>query len=96
MSISVNDLNDALLFSANLTSDSNVPFRDFMSLPLREAREIFERGYLMGQVERFGGNISKVSAFIGMERSALHRKLRSLSIKETNDVTVPDLVEVSL
>ena len=49
-----------------------------ISLPLREAREIFERDYLMAQINRFGGNISRTAAFIGMERSALHRKLKSL------------------
>jgi two-component system nitrogen regulation response regulator NtrX len=53
---------------------------EMMSLPLREAREVFERRYLDAQVSRFGGNISKTAAFIGMERSALHRKLRALGI----------------
>jgi two-component system nitrogen regulation response regulator NtrX len=53
---------------------------EVMSLPLREAREIFERRYLESQVTRFGGNISRTANFIGMERSALHRKLRSLGI----------------
>ena len=54
---------------------------DFViSLPLREAREIFEREYLMAQINRFGGNISRTAAFIGMERSALHRKLKSLGV----------------
>ncbi|HSS13748.1 MAG TPA: helix-turn-helix domain-containing protein, partial [Rhizomicrobium sp.] len=54
---------------------------DFViSLPLREAREIFERDYLMAQINRFGGNISRTAAFIGMERSALHRKLKSLGV----------------
>jgi two-component system nitrogen regulation response regulator NtrX len=51
-----------------------------MSLPLREAREVFEREYLVAQISRFGGNISRTAEFIGMERSALHRKLKSLSI----------------
>jgi two-component system nitrogen regulation response regulator NtrX len=51
-----------------------------ISLPLREAREIFERDYLMAQINRFGGNISRTAAFIGMERSALHRKLKSLGV----------------
>ena len=50
------------------------------SLPLREARELFERDYLVAQINRFGGNISKTAAFVGMERSALHRKLKSLNI----------------
>jgi two-component system nitrogen regulation response regulator NtrX len=51
-----------------------------MTLPLREAREVFEREYLIAQISRFGGNISRTAEFIGMERSALHRKLKSLSI----------------
>ena len=51
-----------------------------ISLPLREAREIFEREYLLAQISRFGGNISRTAAFIGMERSALHRKLKSLGV----------------
>ncbi len=49
-----------------------------IALPLREAREVFEREYLNAQIMRFGGNISRTAAFIGMERSALHRKLKSL------------------
>ncbi|MEM8685938.1 MAG: sigma-54 dependent transcriptional regulator [Pseudomonadota bacterium] len=51
-----------------------------MALPLREAREVFEREYLNAQVSRFGGNISKTAAFVGMERSALHRKLKILGL----------------
>ncbi|MEO1199832.1 MAG: sigma-54 dependent transcriptional regulator [Pseudomonadota bacterium] len=51
-----------------------------MSMPLRDAREVFEREYLMAQINRFGGNISRTAEFIGMERSALHRKLKSLGI----------------
>ncbi len=51
-----------------------------MSKPLREAREIFEREYLIAQINRFGGNISRTAEFIEMERSALHRKLKSLGI----------------
>ncbi|MGB3406726.1 MAG: sigma-54 dependent transcriptional regulator [Jannaschia sp.] len=50
------------------------------SLPLRDARELFERQYLMTQINRFGGNISRTASFVGMERSALHRKLKSLGI----------------
>jgi len=51
-----------------------------MGVPLRDAREVFEREYLVAQISRFGGNISRTAEFIGMERSALHRKLKSLSI----------------
>jgi two-component system nitrogen regulation response regulator NtrX len=53
---------------------------EIMSLPLRDAREVFEREYLIAQVTRFGGNISRTAAFVGMERSALHRKLKSLGV----------------
>lgn len=49
-------------------------------LPLREARELFEREYLLTQINRFGGNISRTANFVGMERSALHRKLKSLGV----------------
>ena len=51
-----------------------------IALPLREAREVFEREYLSAQILRFGGNISRTAGFIGMERSALHRKLKSLGV----------------
>jgi two-component system nitrogen regulation response regulator NtrX len=51
-----------------------------MGMPLREARELFEREYLLAQINRFGGNISRTAEFVGMERSALHRKLKALGI----------------
>jgi len=53
-------------------------------LPLREAREMFEREYLVAQINRFGGNISRTASFVGMERSALHRKLKSLNVITTS------------
>jgi two-component system nitrogen regulation response regulator NtrX len=56
-----------------------------MGSPLREARETFEREYLRVQIRRFSGNISRTAHFIGMERSALHRKLKLLGITETRD-----------
>jgi two-component system, NtrC family, nitrogen regulation response regulator NtrX len=59
-----------------------------MSLPLRDAREIFEREYLLAQVNRFGGNISRTAEFIGMERSALHRKLRALGVNSSERAAV--------
>ena len=59
---------------------SNNGGEHLMSLSLREAREIFERDYLKAQIDRFGGNISRTAEFVGMERSALHRKLKSLGI----------------
>jgi two-component system, NtrC family, nitrogen regulation response regulator NtrX len=62
----------------------NMPHGDggehLMGLPLREAREVFEREYLVAQISRFGGNISRTAEFVGMERSALHRKLKALGI----------------
>jgi two-component system, NtrC family, nitrogen regulation response regulator NtrX len=56
-----------------------------MGAPLRQARETFEREYLRVQIRRFSGNISRTAAFIGMERSALHRKLKILGIAEDRD-----------
>lgn len=53
---------------------------ELLLLPLREAREVFEKNYLLGQLNRFSGNISQTAQFVGMERSALHRKLRSLNL----------------
>jgi two-component system nitrogen regulation response regulator NtrX len=55
--------------------------QEVIGLPLRDARERFEREYLNVQITRFGGNISRTAAFIGMERSALHRKLKSLGVE---------------
>ena len=53
---------------------------DILSLSLREAREEFERQYLLSQIQRFEGNVSKTAKFVGMERSALHRKLKMLQV----------------
>jgi len=55
-----------------------------LSIPLKEARENFEKEYLTMQLKKFNGNISKTANFVGMERSALHRKLKGLGIKEFN------------
>ena len=57
---------------------------DSLSIPLKEARENFEKEYLLNQVKKFAGNISKTAKFIGMERSALHRKLKLLGVKDLN------------
>ena len=62
----------------------NITDPNLATLPLREARENFERDYLLLQINKFGGNISKTASFVGMERSALHRKLKSLGIKGIN------------
>ena len=61
-------------------SNGSLGAERIIALPLREAREVFEREYLAAQIMRFGGNISRTAAFIGMERSALHRKLKSLGV----------------
>ena len=88
---------DAVI-SADMLPDeigSNVPLpvnggaEHLMSLPLREAREIFEREYLLAQINRFGGNISRTAEFVGMERSALHRKLRALGVSSDHRSGMP-------
>jgi len=62
-------------------ADTGLPLSGAIAaLPLREARELFEREYLLTQINRFGGNISRTASFVGMERSALHRKLKSLGV----------------
>ena len=80
---------DAVITAAMLPQDvgSMIPSmpngnggEQLMSLALREAREVFEREYLLAQINRFGGNISKTAEFVGMERSALHRKLKALGV----------------
>jgi len=68
------------IMNINLSSGNGNESIDIMSLPLREARECFEKYYLGAQATRFDWNISKTSEFVGMERSALHRKLKSLNL----------------
>jgi two-component system, NtrC family, nitrogen regulation response regulator NtrX len=69
---------DVLANSPSLPSGNGG--ENLMAMPLRDAREIFERDYLLSQINRFSGNISKTAEFVGMERSALHRKLKSLGV----------------
>ncbi len=70
---------------AQSNDDSKMVLPSVMAtLPLREAREEFEREYLLTQINRFGGNISRTAQFVGMERSALHRKLKSLGVVTSN------------
>ena len=64
--------------------EDNFSVNDTLSIPLKEARETFEKEYLTTQLKKFGGNISKTAKFVGMERSALHRKLKILGVKELN------------
>ena len=78
-----------LLLSEILNERPNLSNRDnqltnALSFPLKEAREQFEKKYLINQLKKNNGNISKTADFIGMERSALHRKLKSLGIKGIN------------
>ena len=62
----------------------NYKIENSLSIPLKEARENFEKEYLTTQLKKFGGNISKTADFVGMERSALHRKLKGLGVKDLN------------
>tara|TARA_X000001036_G_scaffold418459_1_gene437331 strand:- start:1254 stop:2618 length:1365 start_codon:yes stop_codon:yes gene_type:complete len=76
-------MNDVLTSSTSLENDKNLLEKSFAS-PLKEAREHFEKEYLITQLKKNHGNISRTADFIGMERSALHRKLKSLGIKGIN------------
>ena len=76
-------INDVLSNSSKFEDNNNVLQQSFQS-PLKEAREFFEKEYLTNQLKKHHGNISKTADFIGMERSALHRKLKSLGIKGIN------------
>ena len=75
-------MNDILLKNPNIGTIDND--NNSFSVPLKEARENFEKEYLSIQLKKNHGNISKTADFIGMERSALHRKLKSLGIKGYN------------
>ncbi|MCY4185041.1 MAG: sigma-54 dependent transcriptional regulator [Rhodobacteraceae bacterium] len=78
-------LDEVVSSSAEVNSNTVSAFSgSYLSLPLREARVIFEREYISAQINQFGGNISKAAQFIGMERAALHRKLKSLGIVTRN------------
>ena len=81
---------DADMLPPELVSDGSQTLggaspRSIMGTPLREARETFEREYLRVQIRRFSGNISRTASFIGMERSALHRKLKTLGLADARD-----------
>ena len=70
--------------SLKMDGINELRFEKSLSVPLKEARENFEKEYLSSQLKKFGGNVSKMAKFIGMERSALHRKLKGLNIKDLN------------
>ncbi|MEM6747424.1 MAG: sigma-54 dependent transcriptional regulator [Pseudomonadota bacterium] len=87
--IKVDQLPDEII-GAGPALPAGPEMEQIIALPLREARERFEREYLVAQIGRFGGNISRTAGFVGMERSALHRKLKALGIgtKEAKDKTL--------
>ena len=70
--------------SLKTPEEENFNIENSLSIPLKEARENFEKEYLTTQLKKFGGNISKTAKFVGMERSALHRKLKGLGVKDLN------------
>ena len=76
-------IEDILNPSSSISENKNILEKSFQS-PLKEAREHFEKEYLITQLKKHHGNISKTADFIGMERSALHRKIKSLRIKGIN------------
>lgn len=84
--ISSENLPNDLLSS--ITPEEIADVSKLLTLPLKEAREIFERNYISMQIDRFSGNISQVANFIGMERSALHRKLKSLDISSMRNRSI--------
>ncbi len=79
------------MLPSDIISGTKLPIEksntNLMTLPLRDAREVFEREYLLAQISRFGGNISRTAEFVGMERSALHRKLKSLGVSSERKVS---------
>ncbi len=77
------DMLPAEILNGRIGTDNGIPA--LMGVPLREARESFEREYLRVQIRRFSGNISRTASFIGMERSALHRKLKLLGMTDRDD-----------
>ncbi len=83
-------------FSGTAKSSSEEPEFDYTNQPLREAREIFEKTYLNAQIKRFNGNVSQTAEFVGMERSALHRKLKALdiSLEDAQDSKVENIALV--
>jgi len=75
---------DIIKESLSTLTEDRFSITETLSIPLREARESFEKEYLTTQLKKFGGNISKTANFVGMERSALHRKLKILGVKDFN------------
>ena len=88
MSLNENSDNINQIVQDSLThkniSENSDSYDNVFSYPLKEAREKFEKNYLTSQLKKHKGNISKTAEFIGMERSALHRKLKTLGVKGVN------------
>jgi len=81
---SIDKISNIIKESLKTSDEADSQSKNSLSVPLKEARENFEKEYLTSQLRKFNGNISKTADFIGMERSALHRKLKILGIKELN------------
>ena len=75
---------DIIKESLSRSIEDEFSVTETLTVPLKEARESFEKEYLVSQLKKFGGNISKTAKFVGMERSALHRKLKILGVKDLN------------
>ena len=75
----------AQLLADNTGGQSAVTAEEMLSLPLRQAREAFEKEYMTAQLDRFAGHISQMAKFVGMERSALHRKLKALGVQAADE-----------
>tara|TARA_Y100000590_G_scaffold80520_1_gene89421 strand:+ start:38 stop:1393 length:1356 start_codon:yes stop_codon:yes gene_type:complete len=81
---STDKISNIIKESLKTYKDDNFKVQNSLSIPLKEARQNFEKEYLITQLKKFGGNISKTAKFVGMERSALHRKLKDLGVKDLN------------
>ena len=86
INLNINNINQLVqdsLTQKNISNDADT-YENVLSYPLKQAREKFEKNYLTSQLKKHKGNISKTAEFIGMERSALHRKLKTLGVKGVN------------
>ena len=79
-----NDKISAIIKESIKQEENEIYSESNFSVPFKEARENFEKDYLTTQLKKFGGNVSKTAKFVGMERSALHRKLKDLGVKDLN------------
>ena len=82
--VNMEKISNIIKESLKTYKDDNFKVQNSLAVPLKEARQNFEKEYLITQLKKFGGNISKTAKFVGMERSALHRKLKDLGVKDLN------------